>query len=398
MKEFSPFSPGKIVPADFFVGREKELASLKRGFGQVAAGRNEYVFLTGERGLGKSSLASLLRNMAISSPGVPRLLGVHCFLGGANDLKTGLKFIIQSMIEEAAAIEGIWDRIEKLVEKYVKDVQVNLLGTGIKVEFKQDEKLYRDLNITFLQEINSLFNNVKNNFKGLLLILDDLNGITKDENFANFLKSLIDKVETNPKSNVPLYLLLSGLEERMEDIRKKQPSAPRIFRQIELQPMNEKESSDFFNKAFQSVGHVVDKEALEYMVVFSAGFPVLLHEIGDAVFWMDTDEKITKSDAVDGIIEASQTIGVKYLDRKFYKEIRSDKYRDILKEIAVDGWEFSRAEALKSLSEEKVKVFDNFINGAKKLGLIRTKERGMYELVNPVFWLYFAVKRIQSKK
>ena len=80
----SPFAPGKPVPIEYFVGRINEINRLQRAIHQTAGRRNENIFITGERGIGKSSLASFARFLAIKNYD---FLGVHCSLGGIRDLE-----------------------------------------------------------------------------------------------------------------------------------------------------------------------------------------------------------------------------------------------------------------------------------------------------------------------
>ncbi|RLC44334.1 MAG: hypothetical protein DRH70_08920, partial [Candidatus Coatesbacteria bacterium] len=57
MKRESPFTPRYPVPNDLFVGREDIIRELLRYIRQAASGRQEHIFLVGERGIGKTSLA-----------------------------------------------------------------------------------------------------------------------------------------------------------------------------------------------------------------------------------------------------------------------------------------------------------------------------------------------------
>ena len=75
----SPFSPGQPVQPEYFVARIKEIQRLERAIRQTISGRNENVFITGQRGIGKSSLALFIRHLAEKEH---RLIGSHCYLGG----------------------------------------------------------------------------------------------------------------------------------------------------------------------------------------------------------------------------------------------------------------------------------------------------------------------------
>jgi DNA replication protein DnaC len=57
----SPFTPGSPVPVELFVGRSEQITEILRYVKQASSGKQENVFLTGDRGIGKSSLAAFLR-------------------------------------------------------------------------------------------------------------------------------------------------------------------------------------------------------------------------------------------------------------------------------------------------------------------------------------------------
>lgn len=57
-KDYSPFTPGQPVPVEFFVGRSEEVRHLLDQVNAATTGKLRVGFLTGERGIGKSSLAA----------------------------------------------------------------------------------------------------------------------------------------------------------------------------------------------------------------------------------------------------------------------------------------------------------------------------------------------------
>jgi len=55
----SPFYPGQPVPVDLFRGRQQQIERiLTRGAAQVAAGKPVTMYVEGEYGIGKSSIAA----------------------------------------------------------------------------------------------------------------------------------------------------------------------------------------------------------------------------------------------------------------------------------------------------------------------------------------------------
>jgi DNA-binding NtrC family response regulator len=61
----SPFYPGQPVPGELFVGRAAQIEHIMtRGVGQVAAGKPVAIFVQGEYGIGKSSVAGFVQWLA----------------------------------------------------------------------------------------------------------------------------------------------------------------------------------------------------------------------------------------------------------------------------------------------------------------------------------------------
>ncbi len=61
--ESSPFRPGQPIPIEFFVGRKDEIKRLTSMVRASLHGRFKIGFITGERGIGKSSLVSFVRHL-----------------------------------------------------------------------------------------------------------------------------------------------------------------------------------------------------------------------------------------------------------------------------------------------------------------------------------------------
>jgi len=78
MKSNSPFTPGTPVPPDLFVGRSEQIKEIKGYAIRSASGKQDNIFLTGERGIGKTSLASYI---CASVDKENEFFPVHVFLG-----------------------------------------------------------------------------------------------------------------------------------------------------------------------------------------------------------------------------------------------------------------------------------------------------------------------------
>ena len=378
----SPFSPGRPVQPEYFVARIKEIQRLERAIRQAVSGRNENIFITGQRGIGKSSLAGFVRYLAEKEHS---LSGSHCFLGGVRNLEDMMRVIFQRLLQDCTD-KSTFDKLKEVFGGYIKGL--TLFGVG--VEFTKDKGELRTLVDNFLPVMRKIYDQIKSSGKkGLILILDDMNGITDVPQFSQFLKSFVDELATSGK-RLPIFLILVGLPERRDELIKNQPSVARILDVVDLPLMEQSESEGFFCNLFKKQDISIDKSALSLMVKMSAGFPMLMDEVGDAVFWQDTDNHINERDARLGIMEAARVVGKK-ISPQISKILKSKTYTSILGKISKMpiGVAFERRQILLDAPEKEQKNLDNFLQRSRDLGIIEAAEaRGEYKFVNPLYHLY----------
>ncbi len=393
-KDYSPFTPGQPVPVEFFVGRLSEINQLKQKAAITVKERLQVAFLTGERGIGKSSLASFVRFIAEREQNV---LGLHTFLGGVSSLEEMARRVFDRLLKES--IGKSWEnKVKGFFGNHIK--QVGLFG--ISVEFGAPERDLRRIVHDFAPALRNLMEQLRDQKKAILLVLDDINGLASSVEFANWLKSLVDEIATAHQP-LPLFLLLVGLEERRQSLVSLQPSLARVFDVIEIQTWSTDETQEFFQKAFSQVEVSVEPEALSLLYRFAGGLPVLAHEIGDATFKVDKDDKIDKKDALNGVIAAADIVGRKHLEPQVFQAIRSVRYRSILRKIATTPFEirFKRSDLPARLNAEERKVLDNFLHRMRRLDVIRPDPdggRGAYCFGNHLHYLYFWLEALRVKE
>jgi hypothetical protein len=118
----------------------------------------------------------------------------------------------------------------------------------------------------------------------------------------------------------------------------------------------------------------------------------MAHEIGDAAYKL-ADKKLDDPNAIDAIFEAAEIVGRKQLQPQIFSAIRSERYRSILRKIAREPLEFSfeRAEAIRNLTKDEVRVFDNFLRRMTEVGVIQRDPDGgpgAYRFCNRLHYTY----------
>ncbi len=389
IKERSPFTPGNPVPVELFVGRYTQINEIMRYIEQASHGRQESIFIVGERGIGKSSLASFLQFLASKDR---NFLSVYVSSGGITELDELVRRILEQTFTEMNRESDLKDKIATFLKEKASYIQqVGLLGISISFNPPKDKLQYMVRN--FPETMKELWEKIRDRKKGVFIVLDDINGLSRSQKFANWYKSFVDNVAIRYPGQLPLVILLIGLPEIRDALVSGQPSLMRVFRVIGIDRLSNDEVRQFFEKAFKSVGMSVEPEAMEAMVTFSSGLPILMHEIGDAIFWQATDEVIDKNEALNGIREAADRVGKKYLDPKIYNAIRSERYRSILRKLGEKPLliSFKKSDVESKLNANEKKVFNNFLRKMKELGvIIPDKEggRGSYRFANMLYPIY----------
>ncbi|MGA1841042.1 MAG: AAA family ATPase [bacterium] len=391
--ESSPFRPGQPVPIEFFVGRIEEIEHLRSMVKASVQGRFKIGFVSGERGIGKSSLVSFVRHLSDRESDVA---GCHVSLGGVRDLNEMVRRTFDRLLKES--IDKPWhSRVKDFFGDYVREI--GLFGITLELDLKGND--LSAITHGFVPSIRRLPDKLKGQKKSLLLILDDINGLASSEDLANWLKSMVDEIATS-QQEMRLCIFIVGLEDRRQELVARQPSLARVFELIDIAPWSNEEARQFYKKSFESASAKVTDEDMNTLVQFTGGLPVLAHEIGDSIWRVAQTPAIRSNEIWQGIFIAADVVGRKLLEPQIFSSIRSDRYRSILRKMADKPLEmsFQRAQLGECLSGEEKKVMDNFLQRMKKLGGLAADPDvlGGYQFPNHLHALYFWMESQRAKR
>lgn len=378
--------PGQPIAPEFFVGRAEQVRFLFDRIRQTLSGRLDIVFVSGERGIGKTSLAQFVRWYVEREL---KIIGAYVHLGGVQDINEAVRRSIERLVQESDGKP--WHKqLLEMLRSHIR--QVGLFG--VTIEFSPPPDLLSNASRNFAQTLKQLFSALRNAAKGLLLVWDDINGLAQRKEFADWLKSVADETAM---ARIPISIVLVGLEEVRAALIRNNESLARVLLPLEIPLWSEEECAEFFRKAFTRVNAQLVEDALTTMVEFSGGHPALAHEIGDAVFRVDDDGVIDENDATKGISQAAEIVGRKYLEPQVYQAIRSLRYRKILRVLASDpnNLFFQRAKIMQQLEPNERKAFDNFLRRMQNLGIIVPDPeggRGAYRFRNALHFFYFGME------
>ncbi len=395
-KEYSPFTPGAPVPLHLFVGRQNEVKQIIDTVKEsIHYKRAECLFVEGIRGIGKSSLCTYA--MATVEKDT-RALVVSATLGGIHTLQEFVRHVFDAIVQTKGSNKW-YESIRKIFEKHVENLDI----WGVDVRFRAGERDIEGFIANFPGALRTFLHSFpeKERPDGLVFVLDDINGLASKEEFANWFKSLVDRLATaREREPLPVTFIFVGLPERRQELIRQQQSLDRVFDIVKVPGLLEEEARTFFSKAFESVNVQIQDDALDSLALYSIlGYPVFIHEIGDAVFKEDVDNIVDLSDVVKGVFRATTIIGDKYIGPNVLQVISSERYKIILRKLHLywdkykeDFGKIIRVHIKEILDNNELTALDNFLRKMTELNVIYRiggNSSGVYNFDNIFYVLYF---------
>ena len=376
-----------------FVGREAQVHRLLDAVKMARGGNFQIAYVSGERGVGKSSLAKAVLHLAEArlNAAVARanLGGVTDFAGlGLCALEAAARDN-ESRPWGARLLKVFGDRIER----------VGALGVDFKIKMPQRDLSAAGRNLP--GEMAGLLRKIGGDRAPMVLALDDINGLADRPEFAHWIKSAVEHA-ADRRGQIPVLLILVGLEKRRLQMMRHNPSVGRVFQPtLFVEPWTPDETREFFRRGFASGGRRLSAADLRECVKFSGGFPIVAQEIGRAVWnCMRAGEPGALR---QGLADAADAIG---LLSGWAKMSRNQAHRSILaKAVGLSGAasarSFSRRDLLEKgkLSEAEKSGLDAFFRRARKLGAIVPDEeggRGACRFPTMLHALYFQMSAVRQ--
>lgn len=381
----SPFQPGKPVSPYYFKGRHSSIKKIIRYYNNARHCDVQHFFLTGKKGMGKTSLAEFVKQYLEDNHNA---LGVYVSNKGIESLEDLVTSIFEAFLNKVdkgffkKGFESLFGSIESVEFK------------STKIRFKPDSETSKDLVASFHYVLNDLIQEF-DDYDCIFLIIDDINGLSEQDEFVNWYKRFADTIEVDDSFDLPLYVLFAGYPEKFDNLILHDLSFGRIFHHEEINNLDDCDVYDFFKNAFDSVDMRCEDDALDILVLFSQGSPLMMQHIGDAVFWQADGEIITKEDATIGVLNAANELGSKQI-RPDLNRIESKHYLNILLKLGKHRiYHFQKSELEQYLSTDESDVLSSFLSKMLKIGILNSvgvKNSGEYEFSNILYFTYFMIK------
>lgn len=259
-----------ITSPDRLFGRDRKLQQIERAFN--SAGR--HVFIHGDRGIGKTSLAMTAAYLHQDTSEEP----VYVLCSESSTFAD----IIFAVGNNALPLK---ERMESVGQ--AASLGLNLLGTGGSYKGGQPAQASfdppKDIN-----EATNIIRYINSRRSGTtVIVIDELERLKDEQDkvkLAEFVNS-VSSVQTQSK------FILSGIGHTVEELLGAHQSATRKLEAIELEPISHSELWKIVSTVADELGVVVDESQLIRSSILSDGFPHYVHLIAESLFWAMFDDE-----------------------------------------------------------------------------------------------------------
>ena len=345
--------------------------------------RYNIFFLTGKKGMGKTSIAEFIMEE------IKEYNIVSVYVSNkSNDSVDSLVSSIMKALVNKLPPKSRTEKIKTWFGNHVSEVKIR----GSKLKFNLDKYEEEDIKNNFLDYLAMSFNDLKEEYNAMFIIIDDINGLSESREFVDWYKQFSDTVIVDDSYNIPIYFLLEGYPEKFDNLVELESSFGRIFHYGDVGLLDDDEIKNFFKDTFNTMDISVDDDALEFMTDYSSGMPLTMQLIGDSVFW-NLKKNISILDAKEGTIIAAKNME-NNLIRTIVKSINNPLYEDILTKIAQKQYfSFTYTEIEDILTEKEIDNLPNFLNTTLKLNIIQKDEYdNKYIFKDRLYYSYYRIK------
>ena len=378
MSRFNPFNPQQPARPDFFVGREPEIQQFEKFLNQTIYGSPMNMSITGNRGIGKTSL--LIKCESIAKANNCLTLRLSYYEGNIKSTIDFSNYLITNLRREFISKHPLAELTD-----WISKVKPTITWGDIRISM-EDRHVVEEIS---RQRLIKLWNEINKDYKAVVILIDEAESIEKIEGILPFLREVFQRLSENAKFTIILAGKLNFPERMSESFS----PLNRFFPAYRLTPLENEDVATYINQKLEGVNVGIDNDALQYIIEKSEGHPYVLVAMLYTLF----DSLREEEDFISiGIINRAKEKMDATLEHDFFSPMYhplTNKAKEVMKIIAanIDGTDFYFKEIVEWSKIERNYV-SPYIQELLKKGILNKPERAHYRVFHSLFLDY--VKQI----
>lgn len=405
--KYNPFKPNTMVHPNMFAGRGAELFALERMLIQTKLGNAQHFLISGERGIGKSSLLLVIRMMACGklscSDQTLQFASVNVELEPANSYPDIIKVLGNELHKEMATHFVGKEAAKKTWEFLTRWQAAGVKYTATETRSLEPHELLGDLTESIAKSLEQGL--ASSAFEAILITIDEADKPGAKGELGQICKLLTERLTKIGCDKV--LIGLAGLPKLNGQLRASHESSPRIFQHLSLKPLEISERRDVISRGIETgnsqneVSTSITTEAADIISTLSEGYPHFIQQFAYCAFEADTDNQIDASDVYRGAQQengAFHQLGEKYFHELYWEQVGSDEYRTVLNAMADGPGEYMSKQQIRTATQLRESTIKNALSALRKRNIIvdRPGLKGYYRLPTRSFAVW--IKAVQSAR
>lgn len=299
MKRKSPYSPTEPITArNRLIGRDQEVVDVVTA---IRAGRN--VVISGERGVGKTSLATVVAAMCKAprkhsdgsplAPALPPALTAYWSCSGESTIDS----VVDGLLHSLSRSSGI---DLTAVNKTGSNVKASVGGVGAEIRVETESQRANSAAALMVESIMRARGiGTGHGDSPIILIIDEADRAAASAGLGVFVRTSKEMATAEGARGVSFVLV--GQKGLMAQLQREHPSAPRSFEFVWLTPLSIEACKEVLSRGEQLSGVKFDPEIQTAIAHASKGFPAVVQRLADSCFQVDRDQYIDVLDFEDGL-------------------------------------------------------------------------------------------------
>jgi hypothetical protein len=408
--KYNPFNPNSVVAPNLFAGRTKQVFKLLEKLEHVKRGMSSSFVLHGDRGIGKTALAKLIKHAASAKDQKLHNLSFitsYYSVEKGQDLQSVLQASLNSLTDQLE--KSVIDRLSERVGSIFKGgkfafgaFSVELDSADAKAKLLQHQQILKD------QIVSALTNIIKGSddlvaeggggkgTDGTLIIIDEVHNLSDLRGAAQVLRSIATTLDVNGFGKISFLVI--GYSESIQDFFEGDPSAKRHFDQIQLTIMPIDEAALILTKGFDEAEVTYDAKEVTKYVAQTGGYPHLIQLLGHNVLSLNPEStNITTSKWDTAILKTAVDLQQKDFSSLYDFTGKQTLRENLMDVMAIANRPLTKQEAKDLCSGRN--IYQATVLGAlKKIGAVKeNKDTGELTLQSLLFRSAIIMKIFSQK-
>jgi len=391
-----PFFPNRPVDdPGRFAGRIDQVDEVVDSLFQVSNENPKHTIITGDRGIGKSSLLLQTKQLAEGSTELAQRLNIdlgcdqYDFIVLWHDADHGQQPGDVSL--------GLLQELNGTLRNLFNQISLELDIPGFLKVSQKNGKAHSisELVGEFCNRLEKAGNKAEERGRdGILLFIDELDRVDPESGIGSFFKLSSEKLNRRGVKNIAFFC--AGITGAVQKLEEDHESISRTFRDIPIPRLTKKETESILTGGFQEVGVEYDKKIPELVYDLAAGFPEPVHLLGSEMLSVVSDGKIKSQDfesakeKVIGDVKRNKLASL-------LKKAGSGKYQSILDAMAQHEEREVPLDHISEIIGYEQNQYSSNMGTLIERGIIKRINTGVYSFVDPLLKEYIRAFGVRSK-